>query len=206
MKIAAFDLDGTLLRSHTACEAIAEGIGRLRRMREFEQLRSTQLEEVRAAREEMAQWYSDFTFRDLCEHLKSVRVAPGTEEAFESLHRHGFRIAIVSLTWEFAAEWFANKLGADYFVGQGLSTDGSITHFWPRDKAVWLTELAGKLSVEMEDVAAVGDSGGDIPMLLSVGHRFWVGQTIPPQLEGNVIHDPLGDIRVVAQKMIEAQS
>ena len=159
----------------------------------------------RAAREEMAQWYSEFTFPDLCKHLTAIRVAPGVEEAFASLHRHDFRIAIVSLTWEFAAEWFANKLGTDYFVGQGLSSEGTIAHFWPQDKAQWLTGLAGRLGVEMGDVAAVGDSGGDIPMLLSVGHRFWVGQTIPPQLEGKVVHDPSGDIRLVAQRMIEAQ-
>ena len=205
MRIAAFDLDGTLLRSQTACEAMAEGIGRLGRMREFEQLRSSQYEQVRAAREEMAQWYSEFTFPDLCKHLTAIRVAPGAEEAFASLHHHDFRIAIVSLTWEFAAEWFANKLGADYFVGQGLSSEGTIAHFWPQDKAQWLTGLAGRLGVEMGDVAAVGDSGGDIPMLLSVGHRFWVGQTIPPQLEGKVVHDPSGDIRLVAQRMIEAR-
>ena len=203
-KIAAFDLDGTLLRSHTACEAIAEGIGRLGRMQEFEQLRSNQIREVSAAREEMAQWYSKFTFDDLCQHLTKVRIAPGTKEAFASLHRHGFKIAIVSLTWEFAAEWFANKLGADYFVGQGLSTEGSITHFWPQDKALWLTGLARKLGANMKEMAAVGDSGGDIPMLLAVGHRFWVGQTIPPQLEGKVVHVPSGDIRLVAhRRMIE---
>ena len=205
MRIAAFDLDGTLLRGQTACEAIAEGIGRLGRMREFEQLRSNQFEEIRAAREEMAHWYSAHSFGDLCRHLTSIRVAPGTEDAFASLHERDFKIAIVSLTWEFAAEWFANKLGADYFVGQGLSAEGSITHFWPQDKANWLTELAGILGVEMKDVAAVGDSGGDIPMLLSVGHRFWVGQTIPTQLAGRVIHDPSGDIPLVAQRMIEAQ-
>ena len=206
MKIAAFDLDGTLLRSQTACEAIAEGIGCLGRMREFEQLRSNQFEEVKAAREEMAQWYSEFTFPDLCKHLTAIRIAPGAEEAFASLRRHDFRIAIVSLTWEFAAEWFASKLGADYFVGQGLSSEGTITHFWPQDKAQWLTGLAGRLGVEMKDVAAVGDSGADIPMLLSVGHRFWVGQAVPTELEGQVIHDPAGDIRLVAQRMIEGQN
>ena len=49
MRIAAFDLDGTLLRGQTACEAIAMGIGRIGRMREFEQLGSNQIEEVMAA-------------------------------------------------------------------------------------------------------------------------------------------------------------
>ena len=104
---AAFDLDGTLLREQTACEAIAKGIGRPGRMRELEQLESNQIEEVRAAREEMAEWYSPFTFGELCEHLTATRVAPGVDEGFGLLREHGFRIAIVSLTWEFAVEWFA---------------------------------------------------------------------------------------------------
>ena len=198
MRIAAFDLDGTLLRGQTACEAIAMGIGRIGRMREFEELGSSQIEE-------MAEWYSSFTFSDLCKHLTAIRVAPGVDEGFALLHDHGFKIAIVSLTWEFAVEWFANRLGADYSVGTGLSPGGLITHFWPQDKALWLTGLAAKLGVDMKDVAAVGDSGGDIPMLLSVGHRFWVGETILPQLEGKVIHEPTGDMRLVAHRIIEAQ-
>ena len=206
MRLAAFDLDGTLLRGQTACEAIAEGIGRLGRMREFEQLGSSQIENIMAAREEMAQWYSAFTFSDLCKHLATIRVAPGVDEGFALLHDHGFKIAIISLTWDFAVEWFASKLGADYSVGTGLSPGGLITHFWAQDKALWLTGLAGKLGVDMKDVAAMGDSSGDIPMLLSVGHRYWVGQTIPPQLEGKVIHDPSGDVYLAAQRMIEAQS
>ena len=62
LRLAAFDLDGTLLRGQTACEAIAKGIGRIERMRELERLESTDIEE-------MAEWYSDFTFSDLCKHL-----------------------------------------------------------------------------------------------------------------------------------------
>ena len=122
MRIAAFDLDGTLIRGQTAGEAIAEGIGRLERMREFEQLQSNQIEE-------MAEWYSSFTFSDLCQHLTAIRVAPGVAEGFALLRDHGFRIAIVSLTWEFAVEWFANRFGADYSVGTGLKSDGLVTHF-----------------------------------------------------------------------------
>ena len=205
LRLAAFDLDGTLLRGQTCCEAIADGIGRIERMREFEQLQSTQIAEVTAAREEMAEWYSRFTFSSLCKHLTTIDVAPGADEGFALLRQHGFKIAIVSVTWEFAVEWFADRLGADYSVGTGLSSDGLITHFWPQDKARWLTELAGWLGVDMEDVAAVGDSTGDIPMLHSVGHRYWAGQTTPPQLDRKVIYEPTGDIRLVAQSIVEAQ-
>ena len=112
------------------------------------------------------------------------------------LHEHEFKIAIVSLTWDFAAEWFAGRSGADYSVGTRLSPDGEVTHFWPQDKALWLTSLADRLGVGMNDVVAVGDSRGDIPMLLAAGHRYWVGETFPlgareciypPSLDGNIL-------------------
>lgn len=204
LRLAAVDLDGTLLRGQTACEAIAMGIGRIERMRELERLESTDIEGVTVAREEMAEWYSTYTFSDLCNHLATVQVAPGVDEGFALLREHGFKIAIVSLTWEFAVEWFADRFGADYSAGTGLSADGLITHFWPRDKAIWLTALADRLSVDMNDVAAVGDSNGDVPMLLSVGHPYWVGQTIPPELDRRVDLEPGGDMRSVARQTVKA--
>jgi phosphoserine phosphatase len=142
MRLAAFDLDGTLLRGQTVCESIAQGIGHIQRMREFERLESTCIEDVTAAREEMAGWYSAYALGDLREHLNKIRVAPGVDGGFSLLRARGFKIAIVSLTWKFAVEWFADVLGADYSVGTGLSSDGLITHFWPQDKALWLTRLA----------------------------------------------------------------
>ena len=203
MRLAAFDLDGNLIRGQTTCEAIAAGIGHIERMRQFEQLRPNQFEEVTAAVEEMARWYSVFTFSDLKEHLRTVQLAPGAKTGFDLLRDHGFNIAIISLTWEFAVEWLANRLGADHFIGRGLSSEGVISHFWPQDKARWLTELAARLGVDMNDVSAAGDSRGDIPMLISVGHGYWVGQEFPPELDGKVIHEPAGDIYLLATKIIE---
>ena len=202
MKLVAFDLDGTLLWEESVWEAIARGIGRLDRVREMEQLSADQTAEITAAREESAGWYSAYTFEELLEHVTSMRVAPGVDEGFALLREHGFKIAVVSLSWEFAVEWFANRFGADYFVGTGLSPDGRITHFWPEDKALWLTELARKLDVDMKDVAAVGDSRGDIPMLLAVDHPYWVAKAVPPELDGKVVHEPHGDIRVVAESIV----
>ena len=202
LRLAAFDLDGTLLKGHTACEAIARGIGRLERMREFEKLGYDQVEEIMAARQEMAEWYSAFSLNELRGHLAKIQLAPGTREGFSLLHDHGFKITIVSVTWAFAVEWFAEELGADYSVGTGLSTDGRVDHFWPQDKAIWLTGLAGRLGIDLRDVVAVGDSSGDVPMLLSVGHRYWVGQVIPSELDGLVNHEVGGNIGLVARHIV----
>ena len=204
MKLAVFDLDGTLLRGESVWEAIARGIGRLERVREMEQFRPDQVAEMAAAREESAGWYSSFTFDELLDHVTSIQIAPGVDDGFALLREHGFKIAVVSLTWEFAVEWFADRFGGDYFVGTGLSSDGEITHFWPKDKALWLAGLASRLGVDMGDVAAVGDSRGDVAMLLAVGHPYWVGETVPAELEGKVIHEPYGDIREVAESIVRA--
>ena len=204
MKLAAFDLDGTLVRGESVWEAIARGIGRLERVREMERIDPARIEEITAAREESAGWYSAFTNDELLEHVSPIRVAPGVDDGFALLHAHGFKIAVVSLTWEFAVEWFAGRFGGNYYIGTGLSPDGEITHFWPEDKALWLAGLADKLGVDMDDVAAVGDSGGDVPMLLAVGHPYWVGQTVPRELEGQVIHEADGDIREVAESIVKA--
>ena len=192
MKLAAFDLDGTLLRGETVCEAIARGIDRLERMRDLERVESSNVQDVTSARVEMTTWYSGFTFGELSDHLTTTCVAPGVDEGLALLRGRGFKIAIVSLTWDFAVEWFANRFRADYWVGTGISPDGRITHFWPKDKALWLARLAHTIGVDMRDVTAVGDSKGDIPMLLSVGHRYWVGQTIPPSSTEQSLTSPVG--------------
>lgn len=46
--------------------------------------------------------------------------------------------AILSLTWAFGVEWFAQELGVTDWLATSLDADGSIGHVWPRDKAQWL--------------------------------------------------------------------
>jgi HAD superfamily phosphoserine phosphatase-like hydrolase len=199
-KLVAFDLDGTLLHGDTVLEAIARPLGHLDAVREFEKLRVTDIDEIKAAREKVAGLYEASTLPELHPHLASMRFAPGAHEGMSLLKRHGFKIAIISITWEFAVEWFANQFGADYFVGTGLSHDGKITHFWPSDKAVWLKSLADRLGTPMKEVAAVGDSNGDLHMLRAVGHPYWVGSHLPTDL--TAAHHPTGDIERIAQDIV----
>jgi len=56
--LVVFDLDGTLIRSLSACELLARGLGRAERMRQFEALSTPA--EIAQARLEMAAWYADY--------------------------------------------------------------------------------------------------------------------------------------------------
>lgn len=198
--LVAFDLDGTLIRADTCCEALARPLGRLARMRAFE--RRTAVADIAAARAEMAGWYDGIPEDILCAPLAAVPLAPGAEAAFDLLRQHGIATAIVSITWEFAVARFARRLGADHFVGTGLAADGRIAHFWPEDKARWVAALASRLGCDLRAVAAVGDSSGDVPMLRLVGAPFFVGRQLPEGLAA-AVHRPAGDIGWIAHRIVE---
>jgi phosphoserine phosphatase len=168
-------------------------------MQELETL--TSREEIRVAREEMAKWYAPSTLAELCSYLTSIKLAPGVEEGFSMLRRHGIKIAIVSITWEFAVEWFAKQLGADHYVGTRLLPDHEIVHFWPSDKPIYLTRFISQLGLTRDEVAAVGNSSDDIDMLRAAGYRFFVGRKKPERL-GALSHYPDGNILQVSEAIV----
>lgn len=201
VRLVAFDLDGTLLRGATICEVLAERFDMQDRMRAIEQLRD--IADISAARQEMLNWYGDVPTEKLCDDLERVEIAPGAAEAFELLASRRVPTVIVSVTWAFAVEWFARRFGAAAWVGTSLTAAGAIEHFWPHDKPEWLSQYASKLSVELAEVAAVGDSHGDIPMLARVGRPVFVGAQLPAQL-GHALHKPNANLREIAEIILAA--
>jgi HAD superfamily phosphoserine phosphatase-like hydrolase len=194
VRLVAFDLDGTLVRGDTVCEILARPLGRLERMRTFEAL--TDRPAIAAARREMAAWYRQADPAVLQAALDGLALAPGAEAAFAWLRRQGVRTAIVSITWEFAVEAVARRLGADEWVGTRLQPGGEVMDFWPEDKRDWLAGLLEGYGLGPGQTAAVGDSAGDVPMLRWAGRRVCVGRNLPPELD-DVVHLPDADLMEV---------
>lgn len=197
--LVVFDLDGTLLRGPTVCEVLAESLGRLERMKQLERFASD--DELRAAREEMASWYGAVGVRSLRASLDAARLAPGAESGLALLRAHGVAVGIASITWSFAVERFARRLGVDDWQGTVLKESGAIDHVWPADKAAWVRELSRRLEVPMERTAAVGDSAGDVDMLRAVGVPVFVGRELPGACQG-WLHCPDADIEAVARHLV----
>lgn len=199
--LAALDLDGTLTRGETVSEAIAGKLGRLERMRELEAADGDR-ESTRRLREEVAEWFRGHPIDELREPLSEIDLASGTREAFDRLREAGVETAIVSLTWEFAVAYFAAELGADHHVGTTFHPQEGITsHFWAADKPVWLRDLTDDLGIEMSQVTAVGDSFRDHKMLRACGRAYYVGGTLPAELE-DAHHLPDGDMAEIAAHML----
>jgi phosphoserine phosphatase len=197
--IAAFDLDGTLLRGRTVCEILAEPLGRSERMRYFESCNSQ--EEIAAARREMASWYRDHDLLELQRHLLNARWAPGAHEAVSRLRNAGVEVAILSITWGFAVRWFAEQVAVRCCLGTELLPDGEITHCWGPNKAEFLRQLMAIHSVTRDRVAAIGDSASDFPMIREAGLRIFVG-TAQPEIP-DVLHLPNVNIQTIADKILE---
>jgi HAD superfamily phosphoserine phosphatase-like hydrolase len=201
IKLVAFDVDGTLLRGPTICECIAAGIGRSDEMRAIERL--TSAKDIAAARAEMVSWYQCLDRATLLRFVESVTFAPGAREGVAALKRAGIHIALVSITWRFAVDWVASELGADFAIGSDWHEDGTIVHFWPDDKATWLTQCAARLGLTPAQFAVVGDSAGDMPMLRLARIGYFVGGE-RQDLPAHVRHWPGADIREIVRDILTA--
>jgi HAD superfamily phosphoserine phosphatase-like hydrolase len=198
--IAAFDLDGTLLRGPTVCEVLAASLGRLQEMRRFESF--TQESDIVAARKEIARWFAEKPVSTLLRCLEGATWAPGAKEAIARLQERGIEVVILSITWQAAVEWFATQLGVVRFLGTQHLPNGEIVHVFGRDKARYLRELLATTGVPRHRVAAIGDTFGDVDMLREASMRFFVGKEAPP-LE-SVHHLPDADLTLVADRILEA--
>jgi phosphoserine phosphatase len=199
VRLVAFDLDGTLLRGRTVCECIADGIGRRAEMAAFERL--TARADICAARETMADWYRAHGLDSVLVHLERVETAPGLEAGFQRLRQAGVYIALISITWRFAVQALAQRWGASFAIGTGLTDAWAVDHVWPEDKPRWLLRFAETCGAPASSIAAVGDSPGDVPMLLTAARSYFVGPG-PLALPAHVIHWPSANIDDIARDVL----
>ena len=195
VELVVFDLDGTLLRGPTVCEVLAGPLGHLDRMREIEQI--SDRDEMTAARVEMAEWCTTVERDVLLGYLEGAQLAPGAVEGCAALRSAGVRVAIASITWEFAVARFATMFGAYAWIGTTLADDGTVGHCWAETKASWVRSLGDPLRT-----AAVGDTTGDVPMLHEVGFPIFVGAQLPTDAPVSTLHLPAADIRDVAAAVL----
>lgn len=201
IKLAVFDVDGTLLRGDTVCQAIARGIGKYERMCELEEVALGSREIVIAARQEMAGWYRAVGEDVVRASLSDLSWAPGIGEGFTLLKEAGVKVALASMTWKFAVGHIAERFAINEFVGTDLDFEsGKIIHSWGDTKANFLKEMSKKYDVSLTQIAAIGDTSGDYDMLKLAGKGVFVGKN-ELGIDG-VIHMPDADIRDVASVIL----
>lgn len=177
--LVAFDLDGTLTRGPSCLESIAAANGFAERMAVWETSRTEA--EIRAARTGVWPILTGLAPDRITGPLGDIPLAPGVFEGLAALRAAGVPVVIVSLTFTLTVSWFAERFGVVDFIGTRPHGRG-FRHVFPWTKPVLLAEFAARRGIAMADVAAVGDSRGDVPMLRAVGRSVFVGPTLPEDL------------------------
>jgi phosphoserine phosphatase len=177
IRLVAFDLDGTLTRGLTCMEAIADALGFADQMAAWEQSRTEQ--ELTAARLGMWEYLKHGSSQDITAAIAGIPLAPGAADGIAVLRAAGIRTVIVSLTLAQCAEYFAARLGADAHIGTEPDGNGGFRHVFPANKPALLARHARALGIPAQQVAAAGDSPGDIPMLRAARTSIYVGATLP---------------------------
>jgi len=200
IKLAIFDVDGTLLRGDTACEWIARRLGRYDRAVELESDSDTRQKEA-ANRNEMADWYSGLTPEELMGGMERFPWAPSVFEGIQLLRDGGITVALASLGWDFVLERIGRELGINRFTSTGLDFETmSVTQFWGADKMTYAKQLSQELRISPSEITGIGDTSGDIHLLDYTGLGIYIGAELPS--DKNYVHLPNADIRQVADAIL----
>lgn len=211
--LVVFDVDGTLIRELTVCEVIAAKIDRVERMDWLERSAGSSrashaappIDLTITAREEMADWYIEAGRESVDSFFDSLIWAEGAHTGIKSLTDNGWLVALASLTWSFGVERIAADLGVKESLGTGLNWDTKqIDHVFAGDKVDFLQRTAAKHEIPADRVYAVGDSGGDVPMLKAAAHGFFLGDS-DPQIPG-VTHLSEASIDTIARHILNPEN
>ena len=177
IKLAVFDLDGTLTRSGTSVlHHIGREFGFAAKAARLSDLysvgRRTNAQVSRAA----ARRLRGRTRRELQQALETLPMVDGIAQTVAYLHGLRVRSAISTITFDFAAEYVSRRFGFELFSATVLdwSSDHRATGnvrvaLEGEDKCCFIEHQCARLGISSAHVLVVGDARSDIPAMKLAG-------------------------------------
>lgn len=181
-------------------EAIADAFGFAAQMSVWERTRTEQ--ELAVARLGMWEYLQHLSSEDMDAVLVDIPLAPGAIEGIAALRTAGVGTIIASLALASHVAYFAGRLGVDAHFGTEPDGNGGYRHVFPTTKPTLLAEYANAFDVSPEQIAAVGDTPGDVPMLRTARISVYVGTTLPDDFTPTW-HLPAAPIDEIARIVLE---
>ncbi|MFH1732797.1 MAG: HAD family phosphatase [Planctomycetota bacterium] len=171
IKLAAFDMEGCLTDDPTVWEIMHRKLGTWESHGQpyWDRYRAGEFEYDTFARMDVAVWRG--APADLLRAAAhEIPLMPGCAELMNALSEAGVDVAVISNGLHCVAGRFRDEFGVEHIHANRVETrDGRLTgeidiRVPYEHKGRVLRELAGRLGVSRDEIAAVGDSASDIEM------------------------------------------
>jgi len=201
-RLAAFDLDGTLLEHDSSWAALHRHFGTAHLGAASLRLYSEGKIDYREfMRRDIRSWPKPLTKTEISAILSGYKIRREAPQTVEELHRRGIKTAIVSSGIDILAEKVASRLGIDNWVANGLRFDNNgrvlprgVGRVDPTRKDRAYLRLLSRLGIRRQDTIAVGDTIYDLAFLKSAAVGFMLAHTTRVD-DPSIIHiDKLTDI------------
>ncbi len=201
-RLAAFDLDGTVLEHNGSWVALHRAFG-------TEHLGEASLKLYTEGkigykefmRRDIACWPKGITRGQVAEILSGYRVRKEAPRLFEELRARGVRTALVTSGIDILAKEVAEELGIDHWVANGLRFDRAgkllpmgVGRVDPIKKDLAYAKLLKAAGVPAKQTIAVGDTIYDLAFLKSAGLGFMLAHTTRVPDPGIIHIDSLSEI------------
>jgi HAD superfamily PSPase-like hydrolase len=182
-KLAAFDLDGTLLTGTPSWEMLHEHFGTLKTAEQAHlDYAGHVISYAQFMRRDLSSWPRPLRRSEILEVLGGYSMRPEAPAVIGDLRLLGYEVAIVTSALDLLATAVAKELKIRYVMANRIGFDargnfnGKLYPLVePLKKDQVLAGLAQRLGVRLQDTICVGDSRYDSSFLKAAGRGFVVG-------------------------------
>jgi phosphoserine phosphatase len=209
-KLIIFDIDGTITRHISSWRYIHERLGLWKRQAFTyqEQFIAGNISYRRFCELDAAHW-KGMREKRIRGIFKSIKYAKNAKPCIRRFKDMGFKLAAISTGLQFMSDRIMDELGFDYSISNrlvvknGRLTGGVRINLEHGAKDVVLCRIFRRFNVTRDEVIAVGDSEGDIPLAKASGYSIGFNSS-SKELSGTVDYDcHTGDFREIYNKIAE---
>jgi phosphoserine phosphatase len=191
-RLVCFDMDSTLIQTEVIDElAKHAGVGaQVSKITESAMRGEIDFKESFKQRVALLNGLDESVMKDIAEKLP---LTEGCERLFKTLHKFGYKTAILSGGFTYFGNYLKNKLGIDYVFANELEIiEGKLTGNYVGEivdgnkKAEYLKLIAFKEDLHLQQVIAVGDGSNDLPMINLAG--LGIAFHAKPVVKANASH------------------
>jgi phosphoserine phosphatase len=178
IELILFDMDGVLTDIISSWKYVHDYFGSSNQKSVNDYLEG-KIDDHEFIRRDVSLWKENgklITEKKLDDLLSKVPLMNGSEKCISELKKYNIKTSIISAGLEILAKKVAKKLSIDYVYANALKTDSDgflngdgIVDVELKNKGKNVRHISKKLDIPLENIAAVGNSCFDIPMLENCG-------------------------------------